>query len=632
MQRARHRQVDVDHAVPVFEQGHRQQHRQLGGGWTVHFFTKGQLIQDELVVGLQTTTRVYLVLQLQAEFAPFNGITSVLASVGGERCQFQIGGLGIDVQRQRLHHRIDLASDVEQGGSRSTPLQRDGCHVAGVRTHRPQTSVQLGELRAVVRAYEAVGEIHRRIGHLHTTQHKTQWHAIGCFRRRCGIRSRGVCVGHLRNIRRGPRCCRAIGCWRSHVTQVKAALFRDDQTRYQPCEIGLPHLDVRLASRHQTQTHAVQQQTLPTDQRGAQRLVVLTGWVGPIQHVQIGYRELAIGLQFQARRFLSQVEICRQRQVGTPQIHRHSLRSVRGENMHRKTLSFNRTLGLQGLQIERGLTAEYGPVCQRACIAVAGTNTIVDTSIKLNPYRFLQTTVLPNNITQRKLQSTRLQFHHAFFGGCGIHPIKLTTLELKLRHLNLPRWLGRGGHFLCRTLFLCRRCAFLNQPILGVPHPPLVASQCRFGLTQNDVIQVDATRLAVSRYATERQRFECQERRPRNWRPCVLVEGDGRCQTQIRDGHLTLTDRPIDRGTAALKRGLSLDPDFGRHAGRQARLQNLVQVGGQWLQQQVLHFQTPIELGPQQAPIHSKAALQIMASTGVRIAVKAGHDTDIRRR
>ena len=108
VQGAPHRQLEVDLATAVLEQGHGQLHRQLERIRAVHLVTKGQLIEEDLVAGRELAV-FHLVVQLGRQLAFFDAIAHVFGRVGGHAGQLEVRHRRADVEGLVLTEGIEPA-------------------------------------------------------------------------------------------------------------------------------------------------------------------------------------------------------------------------------------------------------------------------------------------------------------------------------------------------------------------------------------------------------------------------------------------------------------------------------------------------------------------------------------------
>ena len=191
VQRARDRQVDVDHAVAVGQQRHRQLDRQAGGG-TFHLLAEGQLVEHDVVAGRQLAIGLHAVAHIHAELAALDAMAGVLDRIRRQRRQLQIAHLALDVQRQGLGQRIQLAEDVKRGRCSHPPAQlqvgqlgRSGGRHAG---ERAELAIELAQVGRIVGLDEAVGEVDPPV---HQVDRADVDDRCGACGRRSG--RRGVC-------------------------------------------------------------------------------------------------------------------------------------------------------------------------------------------------------------------------------------------------------------------------------------------------------------------------------------------------------------------------------------------------------------------------------------------------------
>ncbi|MNS92213.1 hypothetical protein D3C72_1263410 [compost metagenome] len=166
IERAADRQVQIDHAIAVRQQGHCQLDGQARRS-TLHRVTELQLVQHQLVGRGELAVRLHVVLHVHTHLAALDAVARIFDAVGREWRQFQIAHLAVDIERQRLGQRVELAGDVERRRAfglaaqlqigelrrrtRSRRLGRESAHAAS----------QLGQVGRVVGPDEMVTELDR---------------------------------------------------------------------------------------------------------------------------------------------------------------------------------------------------------------------------------------------------------------------------------------------------------------------------------------------------------------------------------------------------------------------------------------------------------------------------------------
>ena len=159
--RAADRQVEVDDAVPVGEQRDRELDRQARGR-ALDLLAEGELVEDDLVARRQLAARLDDVGEVDAHLAALDAVARVLDRVRRQRRQLEVAHLRLQVERERLGERVDLAVDLE----RRRALDAAAQHQLGelrrlarrrrLGRERGEAAAQLAQVGVVVRLDEAV--------------------------------------------------------------------------------------------------------------------------------------------------------------------------------------------------------------------------------------------------------------------------------------------------------------------------------------------------------------------------------------------------------------------------------------------------------------------------------------------
>ena len=201
-QRAADRQVDVDHAVTVFQQVDRQQDRQAGGIRAVHLVAKGQLVEEQAVFCLELLLG-HAVVHVERHLALGDRVAGVLGGVGGQGRQVHPFYRGGQVQRHRRHQRVDAALYHKRRIAVDPAFQVDfGC-LAGLAAQPADFAAQAGDVGPQVRPDKIVGPVDAALLQADVANAQVQRHRRGggCCRqdRRCrrGIGRRTGRSGHV---------------------------------------------------------------------------------------------------------------------------------------------------------------------------------------------------------------------------------------------------------------------------------------------------------------------------------------------------------------------------------------------------------------------------------------------------
>ena len=161
--RARHRQVDVNHAFAVGQQRRGQAHGQAGG-CALHRVTKHQLAQHDLVGGRELPVGQDLVGHVHAEFAALDAVARVFDRVRRHGGQLQVAHLGLDVERQGFGQRVEFAQHFERRRAFGAPAQLEVGHLRRILRRdagkRAEFAGQLTQVGRVVGPHKAVRERH----------------------------------------------------------------------------------------------------------------------------------------------------------------------------------------------------------------------------------------------------------------------------------------------------------------------------------------------------------------------------------------------------------------------------------------------------------------------------------------
>ena len=129
VERAGNRQVDVDDAPRILEQGHRQQYWQLDRIGAVDVLSKRQLVEVDLVVGLQLAV-LDVVVNRHRQAALLDGVASVARRIGSQPRELDAFGHALDVGEQLRPQGLNLTRDV---GRRAIIDQGRHVHIGGLR-------------------------------------------------------------------------------------------------------------------------------------------------------------------------------------------------------------------------------------------------------------------------------------------------------------------------------------------------------------------------------------------------------------------------------------------------------------------------------------------------------------------
>ena len=156
--------------MAVGQQGNGQLHRQIRCVRAVRARTKAQLVQDDLVAGLQLGICIDAVIHIRRKLASFNAITGVFVAVGRELWQLQITHLATHIQGHRTGQRIDAPIDFQAGRARHPTAQtqwRQRGHTSICRLVRQsaQTARQLGHFGRIIGPNVMVRKRHAAVDH-----------------------------------------------------------------------------------------------------------------------------------------------------------------------------------------------------------------------------------------------------------------------------------------------------------------------------------------------------------------------------------------------------------------------------------------------------------------------------------
>jgi hypothetical protein len=176
VERAAERQVDVDHAVAVGQQRHRELHRQAVGR-ARHLLAELQLVEHQLVGGRELAVGRDLVVDVHAHLAALDAVAGVAHRVRRQRRQVEVAHLGGDVEFERLGQRIELAGDFQRRGllrlaAQFQVGQRRPAALALRRVRRERTELagQLAQVGRVVGLDEQVGEVDLAVDQAHRAE------------------------------------------------------------------------------------------------------------------------------------------------------------------------------------------------------------------------------------------------------------------------------------------------------------------------------------------------------------------------------------------------------------------------------------------------------------------------------
>ena len=125
---ALNRQIDVNHAVAIREQGHGELHGQTVGG-ALYLVAKADLVEHDVVGGRELAVGLDQVFHIHTELAALDAMACVFHAVGRERRELQIAHFAGDIQRQRFGQRVELAQNFQLRRALGFAAQFQRCHL-----------------------------------------------------------------------------------------------------------------------------------------------------------------------------------------------------------------------------------------------------------------------------------------------------------------------------------------------------------------------------------------------------------------------------------------------------------------------------------------------------------------------
>lgn len=161
----------------LFQQRHREQHRQLGRCRTLDSLTEGELIEKQAVLRGELTV-LDLVLHGHRQLAPVDRVARVFDRVRRQARQLDVLGARGDVEKELLGQRIPLATQVERAVAVDAAAHHHVRRRGVVGSDRRNRTLKLREIGRVVGLDEVVGEVHGAVGERDLTDANDRFRAV----------------------------------------------------------------------------------------------------------------------------------------------------------------------------------------------------------------------------------------------------------------------------------------------------------------------------------------------------------------------------------------------------------------------------------------------------------------------
>src|SRR4029453_17146507 len=132
------------------------EYRQLRGGWTLHLFAEGQLVENNLILRVQLAV-LHLVFDFEGELASLDAVTDILDRVGRHGIELDFSRVSGNIHIQLFGQRVELTLDIDRG--RVVELRLDRHISRSVRFELGNRTLHAGQVSRVVRLDEKVTEI-----------------------------------------------------------------------------------------------------------------------------------------------------------------------------------------------------------------------------------------------------------------------------------------------------------------------------------------------------------------------------------------------------------------------------------------------------------------------------------------